>query len=289
MRGFVIITDSGSDLPSEIIKKYDIKVAEISCTFDGKEVKDDLVDNVSMSHFYECIEKGDMPRTSMVNTLEFVTVFENCLKDNKDIIYISLSSGLSGTYNSALIAKESLLKKYKDAHIEIVDSLSATMGEGLLVYHACQLKTEGKSYEEIVNWLNDNAPKVNIWFMVEDLNHLKRGGRISGTQATVGNLLNIKPILTFNKEGKIYVYAKERGRKKSLKTLIEHIEQKCRDIENKTIGIVHANCEKDAKEIEREIKKLSPREILIAPLRIVVGTHAGPLAIGVIFIGDERY
>ncbi len=162
------------------------------------------------------------------------------------------------------------------------------MGEGLLVYEACKLKNEGKSFDEVVCFLNENVLNTQLWFLVEDLNHLKRGGRISGTQAVVGNLLNIKPILTVDKEGKLFVFDKVRGRKKSIKTIIEQFKERCSNIKDSTVCIVYANCEEEAKELEKELKLFLPKEILITPIRVVIGTHAGPLALGLAFLSDEK-
>ncbi len=288
MKDFVIVTDSSSDLLVDIVKKYNIVVIGLPCNFKGEEIKEDSTYRVDLNDFYESMNKGEMPRTSMANPTDFINVFEDILNKGKDIIYISLSSGLSSTYNSSLIAKESLLSTYKDAKIETIDSLSAAAAQGLLVYEACKLKEKGESFEKVVNWLNDNVQKLNLWFMVDSLDHLKRGGRISLSQALIGNVLNIKPILTIDSKGKLVVVDKVRGRKKGMKALLEVLQNRCDDINNSVVCILHGNCEEDSKNLEEEIKKLSPLETLITPVRIVIGTHTGPGALAIAFFGNNR-
>ena len=295
MRDFVIITDSASDMPLELIKRYNIKILGISCAFNGKEIKDDLDKSIDIDEFYESVEKSAMPTTSMINPLEYIIEFENILKDDKDIIYICISSGMSGIYDSAMIAKESLLNKYKGVRIEIIDSLSVSMGEGILAYYAHQLKEDGKSFDEIINWLNNNIQNSQLWFMVDDLNHLRRGGRISSTQAMVGSLLDIKPVITASKEGILTIHSKVRGKKRAINTLLETFEQKSHNIKGydfkKELVFIahgHANGENEAKNIEEEIRKLSPVKTLVTRIRVTIGSHTGPSAVGLAFIGDKR-
>jgi len=290
MRDFVIMTDSASDLPFQSVERYGMKILEISCIYNGKEVKDDLNKNINIDEFYESIEKGDMPTTSMINPLEYIMEFEKILKNDKDIIYICISSRMSGIYDSAMIAKESLLNKYKGVRIEIIDSLSVSLGEGILAYYACKLKEEGKSFDEVKDWLNSNIQNSQLWFMVDDLDHLKRGGRISRTQAMVGNLLDIKPIITANKQGILMVHSKVRGKRKSLKTLLETFEQKSHNIKNDLVYIAHAHSslEDEAKNLEKEIQTLLPIKTLITRIGVTIGAHTGASAIGLAFMGNIR-
>ena len=295
MRDFVIMTDSASDMPIELIKKHDMKILGISCIYNDKEIKDDLDKSIDIDEFYESVEKGAMPITSMINPLEYIIEFEKIIKDDKDIIYICISSGMSGIYDSAMIARESLLNKYKGARIEIIDSLSVSLGEGILAYYACRLKEDGKSFDEVKNWLNSNIQNSQLWFMVDDLGHLKRGGRISGTQAMVGSLLDVKPIITAGKDGILTVHSKVRGKKRAIKTLLETFQQRSHnvegyDIKNDLIYIAHAhsNVESEAKNLEEQIRKISPVKTLVTRIRVTIGSHTGPSAVGVAFLGNKR-
>jgi len=234
------------------------------------------------------MKKGVVPHTSMVSPSIYINVFESILKENKDIIYICISSQLSGTYNSALIAKDYLLQIYKDAKIEIIDSLSATMQQGLLVYESCKLQENGQSFQDVVKWLKENIQKVNVWFMVDDLDYLKNGGRISSKEAFIGKSLNIKPILTINGEGKIITVDKVRGRKKAIKVITEKFENQNYNLHKSTVCVLHSDCKDDAEILKEKVLELSPREVFINEVRTSVGTHIGPNAIALAFFGEQR-
>lgn len=288
MRDFVIVTDSNSDIPIDIIQKYKIPIAEIECTIDGKDIKENLINNMDLKGFYESMKKGIVPHTSMISPAVYINIFENILKQNKDVIYICISSQLSGTYNSALIARDYLLPIYKEGKIEVIDSLSATMQQGLLVYEAYKLKENGQTFQDIVNWLKNNLQKFNVWFMVDDLDYLKNGGRISSAEAIIGKTLNIKPILTVNKEGKIVTVEKVRGRKKAMHTITDKFKKQQYDIRDSVVCILHSDCEEDAEILRNEVKEFSPKEILFNEVRTVIGTHTGPNALAIAFYGEER-
>ena len=239
--------------------------------------------------FYERVKAGERSTTALINSKTFEEYFEPILKSGDDILYIGFSSGLSGTYNSSLIAAEELKQKYPDSKIVCIDTLAASMGEGLLVYHAVKLKQQGKDIEQVSQWLMDNRLKLNHWFTVDDLNHLRRGGRISAMTATIGSALNVKPILHVDNEGHLIPVHNVRGRKKSINALLEHMEELSINPQEQTIFISHANCLEDAENLANLIrKKLKIKEIILNFIGPVIGSHTGQGAIALFFIGKER-
>lgn len=199
--GPIIFTDASCDLPRDFIDENNIPFLGLMCNFKGKDWEDDFGKTLSYEEFYEGIKNGEMPSTSQINEYRFEQKFKELLKENRPIIYIAMSSGLSGTVNSAKMAREEILAQNESADITIIDTKCSSIGQGLLVYNAVKMAKEGKSKDEIVKWVNENKSKVNHWFMVENLTHLKRGGRVSATSATIGTLLNIRPIIHIEKDG----------------------------------------------------------------------------------------
>ncbi|WP_297992624.1 DegV family protein [uncultured Clostridium sp.] len=287
--GIKIITDSACDLKREYIDKNNIGLLSLILNLEGKIIKDDLGKSLSYKDFYNKMREGATPTTSQVNAHDFEEEFVKHIKNGDSIIYISISSGLSGTFNSANIAKNNLLEEYPEAKIELIDSLGASMGQGLLVLKACEMRDNGASVEEIVNWIEDNKRKVIHLVLVDDLNHLKRGGRISGATATIGGLLNIKPSAYLDNEGKLVQGEKIKGKKKALKFLANSIKERAIDSENEVLYICHADCNEEAETlkalVEEEIKF---KDIVLNYAGNAIGAHAGPGALAVIYLGKHR-
>lgn len=287
--GIKIITDSACDLKREYIDKNNIGLLSLILNLEGKIIKDDLGKSLSYKDFYNKMREGATPTTSQVNAHDFEEEFVKHIKNGDSIIYISISSGLSGTFNSANIAKNNLLEEYPEAKIELIDSLGASMGQGLLVLKACEMRDNGASVEEIVNWIEDNKRKVIHLVLVDDLNHLKRGGRISGATATIGGLLNIKPSAYLDNEGKLVQGEKIKGKKKALKFLANSIKERAIDSENEVLYISHADCNEEAETlkalVEEEIKF---KDIVLNYAGNAIGAHAGPGALAVIYLGKHR-
>lgn len=287
---FEIITDSCSDLPKKIINQFNINVVSLSFLVDNTEYL--CFENgvqVNNSLYYDMMRDGYSIKTSLANEGMFTKAFESILKEGKDILCILVSSGISGTYIAGISAAAALKEKYPDRKIVVVDSLSGSLGEGLLVYYAAFMRERGKTLEEIVNWLEKNRLKIMHEFTVDDLEYFKRGGRISAATAIVGKFLSIKPLLRANDEGKIYVYDKIRGRKASLDRLIKNVGERSDDLSNQVVAISHADCYDDAKYIEKEIHlRYKVKNIIINDIDLVMGAHAGPGMIGVFFIGPNR-
>jgi DegV family protein with EDD domain len=230
-----------------------------------------------------------MPTTSQVNPEQARDLFEPILKEGTDILHIAFTSGLSGTYNSCRIAAEELSEEYPDRKIVVVDSLCAASGGGMLLYKAIELKEQGKSFDEIVTWVEENKLHVCHDVTVDDLFHLHRGGRVSKASAVVGTIIKIKPIIHVNDEGKLIVIGKERGRKKALQTLVERMEEKSQGFENDIVMITHGDALEDAEYVKGLIQdKFGITNIMINPLGTVIGSHTGPGVIALFYMGNRN-
>ena len=289
MSEYVITTDNNSDLPEEYLKDHGVGCMYLSYSMDGKNYTHG---NFLPEHeFYEAMRNGSMPTTAQVNPENAKALLEPYLKEGKDILHIAFSSGLSGTYNSSRIAAEELMEEYPDRKIIVVDSLSASLGQGLLVWLAQQKKELGQTLEEVADWAEKNKLKMVHLFTVDDLNHLYRGGRVSRTTAIVGSMLNIKPVLHVDNEGKLTAIGKVRGRKKALQELIKLMDEKIGifGADCDTIFISHGDCEQDAQYVAAKVKeKYNIKNIIINQVGATIGAHSGPGTMALFFVGDVR-
>jgi len=287
---FEIITDSSANLSDELIRKYGIRIASLTFLVEGVEYRSyDEDKKTDLGKFYEMMRNDQVIKTSLVNTGQFVELMEPILKEGKDILYIGMSSALSGTYQSGVTAAELLAEEYPDRKIITVDSLSASLGQGLLVIYAAQLRDAGRTLAETAEWVMESRLKMRHHFTVDDLMFLKRGGRISATSAMVGTLLSIKPMLHMDDAGKLSVIGKVRGRRQSLKGLVEQLREHAVQIEEQTIAITHGDCLEDARYVEEQIRAFcNPREILIHIVDPVIGAHSGPGTMALFFMGENR-
>ena len=285
----VIFTDSCCDLPLEFIRENNIELISLRVKYESEDLPDDLGQSIKYEDFYNKIKSGVIPTTSQANAYYFEEEFRKHSKLNKSIIYIGFSSALSGCVNSARIAKEIIEEEIPQADITVIDSKSASLGLGLLVYNAAEMIKEGKTKEEIVKWIEENKLKVNHWFTVDDLNHLKRGGRISGTVAIVGTMLNIKPIMHVDTEGRLIPVTKVKGRKKSIKELFERLKEHIVNPEEQTIFISHGDCLEEA-EVLRDLilSQYKVKDCIINYVGPVIGSHSGPGTIALFFVGNNR-
>lgn len=285
----VIVIDSCSDLPRDYVEKNGIPALGINVKLNEIEFVDDFGKTVTYKEFYDAVREGEMPTTAQVNSEVYKEEFLKHVKLNKSVIYLAFSSALSGSINSANIAKSEILEEYQNADITIIDTKSASLGEGLIVYYAYEMLKRGCTKEEIVSWVEENKLKVNHWFTVDDLNHLKRGGRISGTQAVVGTLLNIKPILNVDNEGRLSPVTKVKGRKKALKTLVDKFREKVVNPENQVIFISHSDCASDAELVKSMIlEEFKVKDFIINQIGPGIGSHTGPGTVTLFFMGDSR-
>ena len=287
--GIKIITDSACDLTRDYIKNNNIGLLSLILNLNGQAIKDDLGETLSYKDFYNKMREGATPTTSQINAHEFEEEFIKYIKNGDSIIYISLSSSLSGTFNSANIAKNNLMDEYPNANIYLVDSLSVSVGQGLLVAKACEMRDSGIGAEEIVNWLEENKRKVIHSILIDDLNHLKRGGRISGATAAIGGLLNIKPTLFLDDEGKLIQGEKIKGKKTALRFLVNEVREKAVDTENEILYICHGDCLEEAETLRDMIlEEVKFKNVIINYVGNVVGAHAGPGVLAAVFLGSNR-
>lgn len=284
-----VITDSSCDLTLNYVEANNdvLDLLGMPVNFDEEEYIDDLGKTLTHEFLYTKLKEGIFPKTSQINTLNFLKKFKACYEKGEAVICIGLSSGLSGTINNAKLAKEMLLEEHEDADITIIDTLAASVGLGALVVNVIELIREGKSKEEIIKWIEECKLHINHWFAVDDLIHLKNGGRIPATTAYVGTALNIKPILTVTHNGKLEPYAKTRGRRKSLSFLLSKFDEYIGKAEDKIVLIGHANCREDAEKIKTIIlEQYSPKDIMLSELSATIATHVGPGMIAIGFLGD---
>ena len=287
--GIKIITDSSCDLTREYIDNNNIGLLSLVLNLNGEVIKDDLGKTLSYKEFYEQMKEGATPTTSQVNAHEFEEEFLKAVKNGNSIICITISSALSGTFNSANIARNNILEEYPDANILLVDSLSVASGQGLLVVKACEMRDRGANTEEIVAWLEENKKKVVHSFVVDSLSHLKRGGRISGATAAIGGLLNIKPSLYIDNDGKVMQGEKIKGKKKVLRFLVNEVKEKAVNIDNETLYICHGDCLEDAEILKNMIlEEVNFKNVVINYVGNVIGAHAGPGVLAVLFLGENR-
>ena len=287
MSEFIITADSTVDLPKEYLQEKNIPIMALTYILDGVTYEDG--NGLTGEEFYNKIREGAMPTTSQVNPEQARDALEPFVKEGKDIIHIAFTSGLSGSYNSVRIAAEELAEEYPERKIVVIDSLCAAMGEGMLLYKAIELKEQGKSFDEIVEWVENNKLHVCHDVTVDDLFHLHRGGRVSKTSAIVGSMIKIKPIIHVNDEGKLIVIGKERGRKKSLMTLVDRMEEKMKGYENDVFMIVHGDAPEDAEFVKNEmIKRFGVTNIMINCLGSVIGSHTGPGVVAIFYMGERN-
>ncbi len=287
MRDFIIVTDSTVDLPESMLEEQGIPVLQLNYVLDGKTYEDRK--GLSGREFFDKLREGSMPTTSQVNPEQAKEFFEPFVKAGKNILCIGFSSGLSGTYNSERIAAEELSEEYPDAKIIVIDSLCASMGQGLLLVKALKKQREGMTLEELAQWLEENKLHICHNVTVDDLNHLYRGGRISKTTAVLGTLVQIKPIIHMNDEGKLIVIGKERGRKKALNTIVDMMGKQMEGYENDLVMVTHGDCLEDAEYVKTQIqKKYGIQDVVINGIGTVIGTHTGPGVVAVFCMGEKR-
>ncbi|AVP54214.1 hypothetical protein K144313037_14890 [Clostridium tetani] len=285
----VILTDSSCDLPLEYIEENNIKFLSLTYNLSYGSFPDDFGKTMSHEKFYNELRKGELSTTSQINAYSFRKCFEELIKENKSILYLGFSSVLSGCINSAEIAKNELLEEYPKADITIINTKSAAIGQGLLILKAVEMLKKGSSKEDIISWIETYKYNMNHWFIVDDLMYLKRGGRLSTFSSAIGTLMNVKPMLTLNNEGAIVNTANIRGRKKAIKSLLEVYEKNRENFEDETIGISHSDCLEDAQYLKELIlEKYNIKNILIGSIGPVIGSHTGPNALTLCFLGKKR-
>ncbi|CRZ34993.1 DegV family protein with EDD domain [Herbinix hemicellulosilytica] len=289
MRDFVITTDRTCDLPDNFIKKHNLKIIPLYYSFDGKIYGEE--DDLDPKEFYDIMRAGKMPTTMAANPEAVRKIFSGLVNEGYDILHIAFSSALSGSCSVAETVARDICEEIPDAKITVIDSLCASMGEGLLVYKAVKMKEEGKSLDEIAKWLEDNKLNLCHIFTVDDLHHLRRGGRLSRTSAIVGTLIHVKPVLHVNNEGRLVPLNNVRGRKKALISLVEQMEKRLPGYEDKNdiVFISHGDCLEDAEYVASLIReRFGIENFLINYVCPTIGSHSGPGTVALFFMGNER-
>jgi DegV family protein with EDD domain len=290
MSEYVIITDSSADLPAKLVEEMGVEVLPLSFTV-KEQTYHNYPDDREMNpkEFYRMLRDGEMATTAAVNVADYTTVMEPLLSAGKDVLVLAFSSGLSATYQSSVLAVEEMREKYPQRKIETVDTLSASLGQGLVVYLAAQEKAKGKSLEEVRDWVEANKLHICHWFTVDDLHFLKRGGRVSATTAVLGTMLSIKPVLHVDNEGKLINMSKARGRTASLKALVDRMEATAINPADQVVFLSHGDCLEDAQTVAEEVKRrMGVKDVVINNIGPVIGAHAGPGTVALFFVGTER-
>ncbi len=286
MNGYVIFTDSSSDIDSKILAEWGVESLSLTFRFNGED-KEYSNGEMDIADFYQKMRKGGVAKTSAINTQSFKDAFENTLKEGRDVLYIAFSGGLSTTVNSAKAAADMLASEYPDRKVIVVDSLAASAGLGMLVKLAVDEKNSGKSIEEVAAFVEDIRLRMCHWFTVEDLVYLKRGGRVSPTVAFVGNMLGIKPILHVDDEGHLVNVTKVRGRKPSIAALADRYTELADESYGK-VYISHGDCLADAEYLASLIeKKHGVKTEIITYVGSVIGAHSGPGTLALFFVARD--
>ena len=288
MTQYQIITDSACDLPGSMLQELNVITTALTVNFRGENRRDSVAD-AEVKELYDAMRGGEVATTSAANPEDWATVMEPVLAEGKDVLTLAFSSGLSTTYQSAVIAATDLAEKYPERKIRVVDTCAAALGQGLLVWHTCKMRSAGLDLDQLAQWVEDNKNHVCHWFTVDDLVYLKRGGRVSAATAVLGAMLNIKPVLHVDNEGHLISMVKARGRKAALKTLVSKMGELGEGWDNSTVFICHADCIDDATALAETVKaNYGVKEVFIGNLGAVIGSHAGPGTLALFFMGNEK-
>ena len=286
MNEYVIFTDTGSDLPADMIETLGLRIIELELNIEGEK---DSAKQIDVKEFYSLLRNGKKATTSAVGIDRFMSEIETVLLEGKDILYLGFSSGLSGSFNAGFVAASELSEKYPDRKIYTVDTLAASMGQGLLVYLAAKMKENGAPIEEVRDFVENNKLNLCHWFTVDDLMFLKRGGRINAATAVMGTMLSIKPVLHVDNDGKLISVSKARGRKAAIDALCAKLGETGIDIAEQTVFISHGDCIADATYLANKIKeKYSVKDVTIGFIGPVIGAHSGPGTLAVFYLGTQR-
>ena len=290
MADFVIVTDATSDLTPALVEELGVIVLPMPFTVDGKDYFNYPDSREMDPHvFYDLLRAEKQSTTAQLTTAVFIDAFSPFLEEGKDVLYMAFSSALSGTYDSSRMAAEELRGKYPDRKILPVDTKAASMGQALMVYYAAQQKKAGKTIDETASYVEENRLKIAHWFTVDDLNHLKRGGRVSSAAALFGSLLGIKPVLHVDDEGRLIPMSKVRGRENALKALVDRMEETALNPKTDMVFISHGDDPAAAARVEQMVKdRLGVPTVITGPIGPVIGSHSGPGTVALFFLTSRR-
>lgn len=287
---FAIFVDGSSNLPGRLLRELTIEILPCSYTMNGQpSTYDGSLDSFDAHEYYDMLRQGGRVQTSLLNTQLFLDSFRPVLERGEDVLYFSMSSGISGTCHAARIAAEELLEEFPERTVRVVDSLGSGFGTGLMACKAADLRAAGKSAAETADIMDADAQNTLQFFTVDDLNFLKRTGRVSGATAMIGTVLNIKPVLWGDPNGHITARGKYRGRKKAIAAIVEEYRSRVEDAENQRVAISHGDCLEEAQALADMICAVAkPRELIIAPHEPFTGAHVGPGMLALFFHGKKR-
>jgi DegV family protein with EDD domain len=287
--GFKLLTDSDAEIPFPWVQELDLDFLRMPYSMDGQVIDYDLGEKIDIPAFYEELRKGKVPTTMMRNAAEIRDFFEPYVRGGQDVLYLGFSSALSGNFNCALQAAEELRAEYPDRKLIMVDTLSISMSQGQIVRRAAELRDQGKSMEEVAAWVEENKLRSNAYFTVNDLFHLKRGGRVSGATALMGTVLSIKPLLKENGAGQLVQDGKVQSRRKALAALLDRFLERAEDLENEEVHLMHGDCLEEAQLLEKMLRaKCNPGSVRIHLVGPVIASHTGPGVMGIVFWGKAR-
>ena len=290
MSDFIILTDSSADLSGEMAQAADVQVLPLTFTIGGADYHN-YPDNREMDPhlFYQRLRAGEVATTAAVNMNQYVEAIEPLLQAGRDVLVLAFSSGLSATFQSSKLAVEELSEKYPERKLYTVDTLCASLGQGLLVWYAARMKHEGRGIGAVRDWLEENKLHLCHWFTVDDLHFLKRGGRISSATAVLGTMLSIKPVMHVDDEGHLTKVGTARGRNASLKALVDHMAETAIDPAGQTVFISHGDCEEDANKVAEDVKRrFGVQTVVLNNVGPVIGAHSGPGTVALFFLGRHR-
>ena len=289
MPNYQIVTDSCCDFTKQQYQDLDLTYVPLTLLYKG-EAFDSFTEADELHTFYDGIRAGEMPTTSAVNPDGWARIMRPILEEGKDVLCLAFSSALSTTYQSAVIAAGELKEEFPERSIQVVDTLCAALGQGLLVWHACHHRDAGMGLEDLTAWCEENKHHLCHWVTVDDLNHLKRGGRVSATTALVGGLLNIKPIIHVDENGKLDTVSKVRGRKAAIELLANKVAELGEGYDNETVFVAHGDCPEDAEALANLIKTKCPfvKKVEIGYVGGVIGAHTGPGVLVSFLLGKEK-
>lgn len=283
---YQLFSDATNDLPAEVIDKLDVQIIPMEVVLDGNSYTYDMYEKeLSCEAFYKALRDGKLSSTSQIIPVFYEELFRPVLEAGKDIFYLAFTSGMSGTYQASLIARETLLEEFPERKIICIDSLCASVGEGILLYHVAKQRLSGMSMEELEAWTYDHRLEAAHWFTVEDLFHLNRGGRLSTLEAVLGTALKIKPIISVDEEGKLYVVSKVRGTKKCMEYLVGKLEEEAGHLPKQTVIIGNGDNIEQAKALEKILRERDlVEDVIITNIGPVIGTHTGPGMLALVFM-----
>lgn len=286
---YKLITDSCSDLPLELVDRFNLDIVNFTINISGEDLVDDMGKTFNKTSFFQRLKDGETATTSQVNVHSYIEKFKQYVDKGMPAIYLGFSSALSGSFNNAVQAKKMLEEEYDKVDLTIIDTKAASLGQGILAYEAALRKEQGYSKDELVEWIENNKLNYHSWVTVDDIKHLQRGGRISATAAVVGSILSVKPIIVMNPEGKLIPVAKVRGRKKSINYLIDQTVKHIKEEEKHPVFIGHVGVPEEAEYIKEQIKeRVNTPEIIVSSYGPTVAAHTGFGSLAVFSYGEKR-